>query len=254
MATLSHFVGEFTLAQSVTDTLRGGPTAQEVSPCSDECSALCLSGPLLTSGEAALLERALDRQAWVTVGIDGVLANYTAGQPAGSLRASAYSPELADELWRRLEPALPAQRSLTAHAATDWDRHPRWRPVGVNPLMRFIRYLSGHQLVAHYDAPYMFDEQRRTLMSLGIYLSDAPRAREGGATRMLHDDQRSQNHETRDYSDWDRCAVPSEVARVFRPKAGGALVFDHRLLHDGEPLSGQARKTILRTDVIFEKC
>ncbi|KWU26440.1 2OG-Fe(II) oxygenase [Burkholderia cenocepacia] len=254
MAAVSRFVGEFALAQAVTDALRGGPIAQRVLPCSDECSALCLSGPLLTSGEGALLERELDKQVWVTVGTDGVLANYTAGQPAGSLRASAYCPELADELWRRLKPALPGQRALTALASTDWDRHPRWRPVGVNPLMRFIRYLPGHQLVAHYDAPYVFDERRRTLMSLVIYLSDAPCASEGGATRMLHDTQHTSTHETRDFSDWRRCAVPSEVARVFRPHAGGALVFDHRLLHDGEPLSGQARKTILRTDVVFEKC
>lgn len=254
MAAMSRFVGEFALAESLTDALRGGPIAQEVLPCREECSALCLSGPLLTSGEAALLERELDKQAWVAVGTDGVLANYTAGQPAGSLRASAYSPELADELWRRLNPSLPAQRTLTARAGTDWDLHPHWRPVGVNPLMRFIRYLPGHQLVAHYDAPYVFDEQRRTLMSLVIYLSDAPRPSEGGATRMLHDIQRSLCHETRDYSDWRRCAAPFEVAEVFRPKAGGVLVFDHRLLHDGEPLSGQARKTILRTDVIFEKC
>lgn len=254
MATLSRFVGEFTLAQSVTGALRGGPMAQAILPCSDNRSGLCLSGPLLTSGEAALLERELDKQAWVTVGIDGVLANYAAGQTEGSLRASAYCPEFADELWRRLRPALPVQRVFSEYAATDWDQHEHWRPVGVNPLMRFIRYSPGHQLAGHYDAPYVFDGRRRTLMSLVIYLSDAPCPGEGGATRMLHDIQRSLCHETRDYSDWRRCAVPSEVARVFRPKAGGALVFDHRMLHDGEPLSGKARKTILRTDVIFEKC
>lgn len=209
---------------------------------------------LLTNKQCSTLLEELASQDWVPVGTNGYLKDYQPEtQRIGSFRSSCYSEELALFLWHTLISCLPVIRVMDNDTATDWDECQVWRAVGVNPLMRFIRYADGGVLVPHYDAPYVYNDERRTLMSFLIYLTDNT-DNSGGATRFIADSQRKLPLANRNYSDWSRFATEDEVICSVSPQAGSALIFDHRILHDSELLVGDPQKIVLRTDIIFEKC
>jgi len=191
----------------------------------------------------------LDRNKWLAVGLDG-MANERRPDQVGNYRLSNWNPDMADRLWERLHGFLPDLLLCDAKSPTDHMGHAKWRPVGVSPLFRYIRYASGGQLVAHYDGAFVENETRRTLMSLVIYLT----TNQQGATRFLHDEQVGRDIEEYDFSDWDRAGKDEEVALRIAPQIGCGLMFGHRLLHDSEPLGlRDAEKIIIRTDVMFEK-
>ena len=112
----------------------------------------------------------------------------------GSLRATAWSPELARQLWERVRYSVPHTRYMHDHVSTDWYAlgprlgHRRWRAVGLGPVLRFMRYREGGRHWAHYDMGFDYPDERRSLMSLVFYLTDA-KSGTGGATRLLGDGQ-----------------------------------------------------------------
>ena len=206
---------------------------------------------LMGAHECTALVAGIPGAVWIPVGIDGIRRE-TPPETVGSYRASLYDPAFAEALWERLRGCLPAVRLFDAGTAeTDWDGHPVWQPVGINPLFRFIRYLDGGKLVPHYDAPYVETPLRRTLMSLVVYLDDPAGGQ--GATRFIRDPQDGRPLAERDLADWARDARPEEVVARSEPRAGKAIVFDHRVLHDSEAISGDTVKTIMRTDIVFER-
>jgi hypothetical protein len=207
---------------------------------------------LLEAAELGALLAELDAHEWQPVGLDGIAAHYEpARDRIGSLRASADSVVLAGGLWRRLEAELGGVFSMARLNTVDHHGHDRWRAIGLNPRLRFIRYLEGGLLIPHYDAPYdPGDGRLRTLRTVVIYLEQGGGG--GAATRFIADAQAGLPYEHRDFSDWDRPAQAGEVVAQVEGRPGQALVFDHRVLHDSEPLRGAGRKTILRTDIVFE--
>jgi hypothetical protein len=219
-------------------------------PLEADCLALEVRG--LVSGAACdCLQQMLVGQRWEPAGIDGYRIPSAACQPLGSWRVSWFSEELATALWARLYAAVPRIRTLSMSGHADWDDHPSWRAIGVNPLIRFIRYEPGCELIAHYDGPYIWDTSKRTLMSLIIYLSDILPG-QGGHTRMLKDPQSVLPYTERDFSDKPSRANLSDVEVSVNPRRSNALVFDHRILHDGDKLNSGS-KLLLRTDIVFEK-
>lgn len=203
---------------------------------------------LLTPEIATLLRGQLDKHKWLAVGLDGI-ANHTYDQ-IGNYRLSNWNPGFADRLWERLRGFFPDFMVCDELSPTDHNGHARWRPVGVSPLFRYIRYAEGGQLVAHYDETFVQDSKRRTLMSLVIYLT----SNENGATRFLHDEQVGKPIHRYDFGDWDRAGNDDEVVLRVAPHIGNGLMFAHRLLHDSEPLkTGDAEKIIIRTDIMFEE-
>jgi hypothetical protein len=186
---------------------------------------------------------------WQAVGLDGIADK--AFDTIGNYRLSNYNEGLAETLWRRLKPFMAEVWDYDPYTPTDHDNHLKWKPIGINPLMRFIRYDEGGQLVGHYDAAYVKDDNHRTLMSLVIYLTNNSN---GGATRFLKDPQLGKRMDEMDFSDWNRAGNDDEVIYTNHPKAGSALLFNHRLLHDGQPLGPRSPgKLIIRTDIMFER-
>ena len=172
----------------------------------------------------------------------------------GSYRATAYDEEVARLLWDHLAPLLPSLRTMGDLSPTDWDGHRVWRPVGVNPMLRFIRYEAGGLLVPHYDAGYDFQDGRRhTLMSVVLTLTPSSQ-KPGGSTRFLLDPQRCLPLDERVYADRPVPGAPRDVLVEVPAGPGDALVFDHRLLHDGSTWHGPGSRILLRTDIIFERC
>lgn len=172
----------------------------------------------------------------VPVGKDGYVKNYSEGDELCSLRSTIFSPALAEVFFCRVE-------TILSKMTNPYFEDPRtFAPVGVNPAMRFIDYPSGGWLVPHYDFPYRVSNEEMTLFSLVVFLSSNA---VDGATRFIRD------HRSNDDSDWDRKAREDEVLLSLNPRAGDAILFPHKLLHEGQMTS--CRKTILRTDIMFTK-
>lgn len=205
---------------------------------------------LIRASDLSLLDDELKSLDWEPVGQDGIQSHYHPSGPIGSFRASAYSQVVADLFWVAIKSTLPNPRHMQATTPTDWDNHACWRPIGVNPLLRFIRYLPGGLLVPHYDAPYDAGTTR-TLMSLLVYIARSEKS-VGGQTRFIADPQIRQPLATREYADWGRPAREDEIAYEAIASPGDALIFDHRLLHDSAPLVA-GEKIVLRTDIVFER-
>lgn len=247
-STAGRLVGEFSLQTQPSAWEAPGP-ARSLADLGEACLTL---EDLLSPLECQQLMAEVMAQTQVAVGIHGRVSD--AQRSGGSNRATACSPAWAEELWRRLAPHLPPVRLFDELSSTDHGGHPVWRAVGVNPVLRFLCYHPGGQLVPHYDAGFDFQDGRRhTLMSLVVYLNSLPEG-QGGQTRFLLDPQRGAPLEERDHQDWESTPLRPRVVAAVHPQAGRALLFDHRLLHDGELWRGNEPRVLLRTDIIFERC
>jgi hypothetical protein len=96
-----------------------------------------------------------------------------------------------------------------------------WTPSGFNGRFRFYRYTSEQYFKWHQDGTYRPSAQEESFLTFIIYLNDNY---EGGATEFA----------------WEKVA----------PKAGMALVFPHRLRHQGARIISGS-KYVLRTDVMY---
>jgi ectoine hydroxylase-related dioxygenase (phytanoyl-CoA dioxygenase family) len=116
--------------------------------------------------------------------------------------------------------------------------------------LRFMRYPPGGRHLCHYDAAFDYGDGRRTLMSVVFYLSDAA---DSGATRFVRDGQETLPTAQRRFDDWSRDTRADEVILRVLPRAGSALVFDHRICHDVERWEGPGDRIIIRADVVYEQ-
>lgn len=207
---------------------------------------------LIPAAERETILTALAESNWQPVSITGMSGNWKEGDPIGSYRASNFTQEYADVLWNRVKDNFPAKRIFTDADNTDWDGHEIWEPIGFSPLLRFIKYTDGGWLVVHYDAPYVESEDVRTLQSVVIYL-DQTETLQGGATRYMEDPQAGIPIAERNLNDQTRQATEDEVRLRFSPEHGTAVIFDHRLLHDAELVTGKGNKIIIRTDILYRK-
>lgn len=172
---------------------------------------------------------------WEPTSITGMVGNYDGGT-VWSRRATVVSDKAADAISLSIPDQTFTEDDMMDATGT-------WRCVGVSPVFRFIHYSDGGYLVPHYDAPYIYDDNKMTLLSLVMYITP-------GATRFIEDDQSNIPVPCRDLSDKDE-DYPVSIAHVVHGKPGDAIVFPHRRLHDSAPVSGE--KMIIRTDVIFER-
>jgi len=118
----------------------------------------------------------------------------------------------AEAMWRRLSPWTAARRG-----ACD--------AVGLNERLRFYRYAPGQFFRWHHDGAFHRDGRERSLLTAMLYLNEDF---EGGTT---------------DFDAGDR-----ELRVV--PERGLVLLFEHRLRHQGAPVT-KGRKYVLRSDVMF---
>lgn len=211
---------------------------------------------ILDTDEIVRIKEELATKQWVPVPKDGIRIDHDlTPEEIGSYRLTAYAPDAAEALWRRLKAYLPAYRTFTGRDETDHGDHPVWKPVGVSPVFRFIKYTEGGELIPHYDSPYVENDRRQTMMSLVCYI-EAPKLGNGGRTLWVKNPEKHLPVSERNLSDWtaDRPFELDKDYKIANPYSGLALLFDHRILHAGEKLKGGDEKIIFRTDVIFERC
>jgi len=117
---------------------------------------------------------------------------------------------LAAELFRRVAPAVSPRLC-------------GMRPVGANERFRCYRYEPGQRFAPHHDGAFVRSETEQSLLTLMVYLNDDFT---GGAT-VFHD--------------FDITVIP---------RTGMALLFQHRLLHEGAVVHSGI-KYVLRSDVMY---
>jgi hypothetical protein len=121
-------------------------------------------------------------------------------------------PAMTIELFRRLRPHLP-------------ERMGALRLVGLNERLRMYRYRTGQRFEPHMDHWYRPSADRITLHTVLVYFNDDF---DGGETRF---------HE--------------QVERVVGPQRGMAVIFQHKIRHEGCPVR-RGTKYAMRSDVIYE--
>lgn len=99
-----------------------------------------------------------------------------------------------------------------------------WQLVGLNERFRFYRYTPEQYFKWHRDGAFQRSPSEISQLTLLIYLNDNY---QGGATQL------------RDEAD-------------IRPETGMALVFPHRVMHQGSPITAGV-KYVLRTDVMYRR-
>lgn len=255
-AALAARVGPFELSEKLKEILRGNKTMESLyaEHIADFGDSAVLVRNILTSEECTAFLNDIATTQWIPADQNGRPMVEPIKKIIGSYRATAFDEELAQLLWSRIRLVLPSVRMFTKFASTDWKGHPVWRPIGVNPMLRFIRYETGGALVPHYDAGYDYnDGHRHTLMSVVLTLKSQSQAL-GGNTRLLIDPQRYLSLEERNFADNSSMALSRESLANVNARPGDALVFDHRLRHDAPSWYGAKSRIILRTDIIFERC
>lgn len=134
-------------------------------------------------------------------------------------------PALAARLFARLAHLLPARVVDDAGA--------NWELAGLNERFRFCRYRDGQSFRVHRDGAHSPGPSARSRFTCQIYLNEAA-SFEGGATRFY-----GSRH------------ADNAIGAV-TPRAGTAVIFDHDLWHDGEPVRA-GTKYVMRTDVIYAR-
>lgn len=117
---------------------------------------------------------------------------------------------LATDLFRRVSAHVPA-----VLAGCD--------VVSANERLRCYRYERGQRFAPHYDGAFVRDANEMSRLTFMVYLNDDF---VGGTTNFL---------------DLEQC---------IEPRAGTALFFQHRLLHEGSEVT-EGVKYVLRSDVMY---
>lgn len=204
---------------------------------------------VLTINESNSILDFLNTKEWINVGYDGILKNFDSkSNNIGSQRISIFSEELASILWNRIK-NFYSNVNANKYSFFDNDSHQTWKPIGINPLFRFIKYENENLLVNHYDSPFVIDGNKRTIKTLVIYLTNNKQ----GKTRFFKDKQDLLMFNDRSFNDWKTSGNIDDLDIEFLPTQGNTLTFDHRILHDSEPISSNETKIIIRTDIVFEK-
>ena len=206
---------------------------------------------LLSMDECEHIVNTINSYKWFPVATDGYLANYKFGDAIGSYRLTVYDEDFSLILWNRLKDEYASYINFKNMNSVDVGNCSIWRPIGISPLIRFIKYeTTDNYLYPHYDHPYFYEDGKRTIQSLVIYLDNT----NDGQTIFIKDLSESVPINKRDMSDWKRIPNEKEIIYSVEPEKGKFLIFNHGILHASKNISGDKPKIIIRTDIIFEKC
>jgi hypothetical protein len=172
-----------------------------------------------------------DDQAQLLAVVDSAdLTAQALGQSSGSRtrrRGESRSPDVPRILWSRLGSHLPPVPDWYPASRPRPKLEPdldQWRWSGCNDFTRFYDYGPGDEFRPHFDESWRASPRRRSLLTVLVYLPTGESC-EGGETVV--------------------------EGHGVEPLPGRIAVFDHRLVHAGQPVLA-GRKLVLRNDVIAE--
>mmetsp|Transcript_570 Transcript_570/g.968 ORF Transcript_570/g.968 Transcript_570/m.968 type:complete len:306 (-) Transcript_570:99-1016(-) len=169
-------------------------------------------------------------------------------------RAVVMSERIAKTLFDRLAPILTqlGQHELECHSSNCTDfindglgMKGTWELSSLNPRFRLCKYQPNGHFGPHYDGDYIIDPiSHRSLKTLMIYLNDSF---DGGRTCFCNDHDMHYDEIRQIY-----CSPDSMLYAKLKARPGDCLIFDHRILHQGEQVIGGC-KYIMRSDVMYKK-
>ena len=247
-----NFVAPFNISNSVIKFLKNNQQKTQISTNEISSSpSIHIIENLFSENDTSILLEEITKKSWLPVSINGNRRDYKKNHSVGSLRTTTYNLDFAEIVWNKLKGNIPMILNTSKGTSIDTEEAYVWKAVGINSLFRFIQYQPGCFLIPHYDTPYNFEDGRKTLKSLIIYLTESQIP-----TRFIKDEQENISFSKRNYQDWKRMANDQEVMFRIFPKIGRALIFDHRTLHDC-PIASNTQENnpriIMRTDIIYQK-
>ena len=173
---------------------------------------------------------------------------------------------LREMIWKRLLAAgiegfeEPKQSQCTVAIGNCECLSGRYSPVGVNPLLRLLKYDANGAFTPHQDTVYRlktFDNQKNgkrndigqflSIHTVAIYLNSQGEAFSGGALKFIF-----QSNVTFDENTKPIIVHPEHNPPVhIPPRAGSAVLFDHREWHEGDVVT-KGVKYMLQTDVVYK--
>ena len=128
-------------------------------------------------------------------------------------------------------------------------------PVGLDPKIRFLKYETGHQFLAHMDAEYEDTEGRLGLLTFQIYLNESY---QGGETSFVASESEPVLSEAMmakldaagDTMDMDEIQLPPLKRVHVYPGLGKALIFQRDLIHEAARVLDGV-KYVVGIDVMF---
>mmetsp|Transcript_12268 Transcript_12268/g.14813 ORF Transcript_12268/g.14813 Transcript_12268/m.14813 type:complete len:267 (+) Transcript_12268:76-876(+) len=171
--------------------------------------------------ECSAIIKVADETGFNIAGIGGTTKQEVISSIRSSERILCRDEMFANEIWNRVKEHIPIV----------WNGRP---VLGLNELLRFLRYKKGDFFAPHVDGNYCRKgTDNLSLCTLQLYLSNANEWM-GGATTF--------------------CAVETEnkkyeAVSIF-PQIGRIVLFDHKILHEGSIVHDGIKYTI-RTDVEY---
>lgn len=133
-------------------------------------------------------------------------------------RSLVMDPELCLEIWNLVKHVVPTDTSFGT-------------PVGLNPLLRFLKYDPGDYFKIHNDGTYVDDKGHESRLTVQMYLNEGYT---GGETVF--------------YSGYGGGLIPKYT---HAPHTGDVVVFDQRIPHEGAVLRS-GTKLAVRTEIMFD--
>ncbi|MES1908944.1 MAG: hypothetical protein MHM6MM_001777 [Cercozoa sp. M6MM] len=145
------------------------------------------------------------------------------------------APEFVDVMWQRLSPLFD-RTEKRGMVPFGHDKSTKWKPCGINPMLRITKYDPGDKFSPHRDSGFVAAPGIESAMTLLVYLNHDCK---GGHTLFYNDRSISR-------------VVPGKNIKLREvPKTGAALLFPHDVIHAGDTVES-GNKYILRCDVLFE--
>lgn len=154
--------------------------------------------------------------------VDRIEALGPTGAPVSMARGEVMRPDIRNNQRVMFDDVALAAR-LYDRVAVALPALCRTRPVGANERFRGYKYQRAERFAPHLDGSFVRNPDERSELTLMVYLNQGFA---GGSTLFL-------DHEV-------------EVV----PRTGLALLFQHRVLHEGSPVLG-GTKYVLRSDVMY---
>ncbi len=174
---------------------------------------------LFSAEECAALVAESEGYEWLPATVNSAEGRIVDAHIRNNTTAVLRGSKLGEELYRRVEPHVPAEMSVEVGELG----RVSLRRCGVYTPLRIYRYEPGQHFGLHRDQSYSMG-QWRSILTLLVYLNDDFR---GGQTEF------------------------PELRQTILPKTGTALFFQHMLLHAGVAVE-QGIKLVLRSDVMYE--
>lgn len=152
-------------------------------------------------------------------------------------------------IFNRIRPHLKnlevTEATISIHQDFGGTSHGIWQPQEINSRWRLCSYSAGGHFCPHYDSEYKIDSRHKSLQTCQLYLNGGYR---GGRINFVSDSQ-----PLNEDSEGRLTSEAKNVLKTIQPEAGMAVIFNHRLMHEGEPLASEdVNKYFMRSEIMFE--